>query len=238
MEEITYTNIFATKGIEYIIIIAFFLTLIPFRMLMKKKKSPALAAVKSPGVVTANTLRIPQGIFFSRFHTWAHLHSNGAARVGLDDFLIHLTGDVQLTQLKQPGVKIRKGEILAQVNHNGKSLNVLSPVSGEVMDTNTSLEKEPELMQVDPYEKGWIYSIKPSAWKEETSTCFLAEDATSWAVQELDRFKDFLAVSTQKSRPEPVGVVMQDGGELIENPLDHMPQEVWKDFQKNFLSKE
>lgn len=238
MEEITYTNIFATKGIEYIIIIAFFLTLIPFRMLMKKKKSPALAAVKSPGFVTANMLRIPQGIFFSRYHTWAHLQKNGEATIGLDDLLVRITGQIKLLTFKQPGELIKKGELLARVQHNGNSLNVLSPVSGKVTDTNTSLTEEPELIRVDPYEKGWIYSIKPSAWKKETSACFLAEDATGWAVQELERFKDFLAVSTKKSMPEPVGVVMQDGGELIENPLDHMPQEVWKDFQKNFLSEE
>lgn len=238
MEEITYTNIFATKGIEYIIIITFFLALIPFRMLMKKKKVPALAAKKEHAFITANTLRIPQGIFFSKFHTWAHLQTSGSAKVGLDDFLIHLTGDVQLTHLKQPGTKIRKGDLLAQINHAGKSLNVLSPVSGEVKDTNTSLTEEPELIRVDPYEKGWIYSIKPSAWKEETSTCFLAEDATGWAVQELDRFKDFLAVSTKKSMPEPLGVLMQDGGELIKNPLANMTQDIWTDFQKSFLSKE
>jgi len=238
MEEITYTNIFATKGIEYIIIITFFLTLIPFRMLMKKKKAFAFAENKSRGIITANTLRIPQGVFFSKYHTWAHLQTNGAAKVGLDDLLIHITGQVKLSTFKHPGERIKKGELLAKIEHKGNSMNVLSPVSGEVLDTNTSMNKEPELIRVDPYEKGWIYSIKPSAWKKETSTCFLAEDATGWAVQELERFKDFLAVSSKKSMPEYVGVVMQDGGELIENPLANMPQEVWKDFQLHFLTKE
>ena len=205
---------------------------------MKKKKSPTLATKKEPGIITANVLRIPQGVFFSKFHTWAHLEKNGEATVGLDDLLVHITGQVKLSTFKKPGESIKKGELLARIQHNGNSLNVLSPVSGEVTDTNSSLDKEPELIRVDPYEKGWIYSVKPSAWKEETSTCFLAEDATGWAVRELERFKDFLAVSTKKTIPESVGVVMQDGGELIESPLANMPQEIWVEFQKSFLSKE
>ena len=65
----------------------------------------------------------------------------------------------------------------------------------------------------------------------------MVEDATNWAIQELERFKDFLAVSVSKMMPQPVGVVMQDGGELVANPLSDFPKEVWKDFQKKFLSK-
>lgn len=236
MEEFTYTNIFATKGIEYIIIIAFFATLIPFRMLLRKKKEPALVAEKASGFITANMLRIPQGVFFSKFHTWAHMEINGEATVGLDDLLIHLTGEVRLITYKNPGEQIKKGELLAKIKHNGNSLNVLSPVSGEITSTNSSLNENPGLIKADPYQKGWIYSLKPSNWKTETNAYYLAEDATSWAIMELERFKDFLAVSATKTEQQPLGVVMQDGGELIEKPLEGMPKEVWDDFQKTFLS--
>jgi len=52
----------------------------------------------------------------------------------------------------------------------------------------------------------------------------------------LERFKDFLAVSASGVMPQSVGVVLQDGGELMEKPLSSFPKEVWDDFQKNFLS--
>lgn len=236
MEEFTYTNIFATKGIEYIIIIAFFATLIPFRLLLKKKKEFAQVAKKSPGFITANMLRIPQGVFFSKYHTWAHLEKNGEATVGLDDLLIHITGEVKLVTFKNMGDQIKKGELLAKIKHNGYSLDVLSPVTGEIISTNKALNKNPELVKLDPYQQGWIYSLKPTNWKTETNSYYLAEDATSWAISELERFKDFLAVSSEKTEQQPLGVVMQDGGEIIEKPLANMPKEVWDDFQKSFLS--
>lgn len=236
MEGFSYTNIFETKGIEYLAIIVFFSILVPFWFLINRKPKHSVLVSTANRFITAGSLRIPQGVFFSRFHTWAHLEKNGEARVGLDDLLVHITGDVKLTQVKKPGEYIEKGKLLALIRYNGNSLKILSPVSGKIEETNSALEDNPDLIKNDPYQLGWIYSVKPANWKADTDSYYLAEDATSWAISELDRFKDFLAVSATKTQQQPLGVVMQDGGELIEKPLADMPQEVWDDFQKTFLS--
>ncbi|MBW6534104.1 MAG: glycine cleavage system protein H [Mariniphaga sp.] len=236
MEEFSYTNIFETKGIEYLTIIAFFAILVPFWFLINRKPKKAVLISNVNRFITASALRIPQGIFFSKYHTWAHMEKSGLAKVGLDDLLVHITGDVKLTQFKKPGEQIEKGELLARIKYNGNSLKILSPVSGKIEETNSVLEKNPELIKEDPYQLGWIYSIGPTNWKADTNSYFLAEDATRWAVQELERFKNFLAVSASRFMPEPVGLVLQDGGEIVENPLTNFPQEVWDDFQNNFLS--
>jgi glycine cleavage system H protein len=236
MEGFTYTNIFETKGIEYLVIISFFVVLVPLWLFFNKRAKPEAVMQKAKGFIAAKSLRIPQGVFFSKYHTWAHLEKNGDAHVGLDDLLLHITGDVKLTQFKKPGEHIRKGELFAKIRYNGHSLDVLSPVTGEVTQTNSELETNPGLIKIDPYQLGWIYSIKPENWKTDTDSYYLAEDATNWAIQELERFKDFLAVSASRVMPQPFGVVMQDGGELEEKPLSKFPKEVWDDFQKNFLS--
>lgn len=236
MEGFSYTNIFETKGIEYLTIIAFFAILIPFWALVNRKVKYSVQSQKSNGFITASSLRIPQGIFFSKFHSWAHLEKNGEAKVGLDDLLLHLTGEVEITHLKKPGEQIKKGDLLVEIRHNGNNLQIHSPVSGKISNTNTRLSENPGLLTESPYRLGWIYSIQPTNWKAETNSCYLAEDATNWAIQELERFKDFLSAATVKNMPEPAGVVMQDGGEVIDNPLTKFPREVWDDFQKNFLS--
>ncbi len=236
MEGFSYTNIFETKGIEYLTIIAFFAILVPFWMLITRKTKSRELVSSVKGFISASSIRIPQGIFFSRFHTWAHLEKTGEARVGLDDLLVHLTGDIKVIPYKTPGDQIEKGELLARIAYNGNSLNVLSPISGKIEESNAELETNPDALKSDPYQLGWIYSIKPTNWKVDTDLCYLAEDATTWAVQELERFKDFLAVSASKMMPQPVGFVMQDGGEIVEKPLANFPQEVWEEFQKNFLS--
>ncbi|HCY41534.1 MAG TPA: hypothetical protein DHV48_09290 [Prolixibacteraceae bacterium] len=237
MDPFTYNNIFDTKGIEYLVIITFFVILIPFWMLLNRQAKNRKQLQKSLGVLTANTLKVPQGLFFSRYHTWTHLEKSGVAKVGLDDLLVHLTGEVQFSNLKKLGEKVKKGELLAEINQNGKLLKIYSPISGEIIEANTQLANNPELLNQDPYVKGWMFKVKPVSWVPDTNSYYLADDATIWATQELERFKDFLAQSVGKYSPMSSNVVLQDGGELVDQPLSSLPNEVWQDFQKDFLSK-
>lgn len=237
MDPFTYNNIFDTKGIEYLVIITFFVILIPFWMLLNRQAKNRKQLEKSLEILTATTLKVPQGIFFSRYHTWTHLEKSGIAKVGLDDLLVHLTGEVQFSNLKKTGEKVKKGELLAEINQNGKLLKIFSPISGEIIEANAMLASSPDLLNKDPYEKGWMYKVKPISWVPDTNSYYLADDATTWATQELERFKDFLAQSVEKYSPMPSNVVLQDGGELVDQPLSGLPNEVWQDFQKDFLNK-
>lgn len=236
MEQFTYTNIFDTKGIEYIIIISFLLLIIPFWVALNKPVKITSRVKEAFGILTENILNIPKGLFYSKNHTWAHLEKTGYATVGLDDFLLHVTGRVVIENLLTPGANVKNGDVIARIMQDGKHLQITSPISGKVEKINSALNKNPEIINDDPYEKGWIAQIKPQDWQMETSTYLLAEDATAWAKNELARVKDFVAVSLKKMSPEPSMVVLQDGGELMDGPLSKMPDKVWQDFQNEFLS--
>jgi len=234
MEQFTYHNIFATKGIEYIAIIAFLALLIPFWVLLNKPAKTRNIR-KALGVLSASILRIPQGLFFSKNHTWTHMDRSGSAKVGLDDLLLHITGEVKFKNLKSPGETIKKGELLTEIDQNGKILQVLSPISGKILSTNENLNENPDMLIADPYGLGWVYKIKPTNWIAETNSYYLADEATEWSAKELARFKDFVAGSLRNHSPEPSLLVLQDGGELRDNALSEMPAEIWLDFQKSFL---
>jgi glycine cleavage system H protein len=236
MEGFSYTNIFETKGIEYLAIIGFFLLLVPFWILLNKQAKIAKQLQKVLGILSATNLKIPQGLFFTKNHTWAHMERSGDATVGVDDLLVHITGDFTFNGLKNPGETIKKGDLLTEIDQNGKMLKVYSPISGKILKSNSGLVEAPDLLSQDPCGKGWIYKIKPSNWVEETHSYYLGEDATNWSKKELDRFKDFMAVAVNKYSTEPSMVVLQDGGELREHVLSELPDEIWKDFQQEFLN--
>ena len=80
-----------------------------------------------------------------------------------------------------------------------------------------------------------MYTIRPSGWKTETGSYYLAEEAAEWVEKEYTRFKDFIAESIARYSPESQ-IVFQDGGELVDNTLSNLPEEIWNDFQKNFLN--
>jgi glycine cleavage system H protein len=236
MDGFSYNNIFETKGIEYLVVIAFLVLLIPFWLLMSKKIALPRQIRKALGILSVKTLKIPQGIFYSSYHTWAHLETSGIARVGMDDLLLHITGEVKLSYQKNPGETIKQGDLLAEIGQNGKTLRIFSPVSGEILDTNDALTDNPASLNEDPYVQGWLYKVKPTRWIPETNSCYLAEDATAWLGKELERFKDFLAGSAGNFSPESARLVLQDGGELTDHTLSNLPVEVWHDFQQNFLN--
>mgnify|MGYP001577975327 CR=1 FL=1 len=237
MDGFSYSNIFETKGIEYIAVITFFAILIPFWIILNKKVKISKQFQKTLGVLTANALRIPQGIFYSKNHTWTHLEVSGIAKVGLDDLLLHITGDVKFSNLKKSGEKVSKGDVLAEIDSNGKQLKILSPISGEVLNTNPILKEDSQAVSQDPYGQGWVYKIKPTNWVSETNSYYLADEASNWSAMELLRFKDFLALSMKKYSAEPALITLQDGGELCDNPISEMPNELWQDFQKEFLNQ-
>jgi len=235
MDRFSYLDIFATKGIEYLIIIAFLALLIPFWLVLNKQVK-VRKIQKALGALSASILRIPQGLFFSKNHTWMFLEKTGSAKVGLDDLLLHITGEVKFSNIKNPGEMIHKGELLTEIEQNGKLLQILSPVSGKITNINSIIHENPGRLNEDPYGKGWICEIKPSKWIVEADACYFAEAATHWSTIELERFKDFLAVSMKNSSPESSMVIMQDGGEICDHSLSVFSHEIWKDFEKEFLN--
>ena len=123
-----------------------------------------------------------------------------------------------------------------QVQCEARACGVSGAVmTGEVVSTNTLIRENPELLHDDPYGKGWIYAIKPSNWKEDIYSYYLAEEATHWITKDLDRFKDFLAISIGKYSTEPSMIALQEGGELRRNILSELDHEIWNEFQESFL---
>ena len=236
MEGFTYTNIFETKGIEYVIIIFFFLILIPFWLIMNRKSEAVKQIKQAVKALTTSALRIPKGLFYSKNHTWAFLEKSGNAKIGIDDFLLQIVGAFELNMLKNEGDNIGKGEVLAEIEQEGRRLQLLAPISGVIVGINSALAENAEIMEADPYGEGWMYAIQPSNWKVETSGFYFAEEAIKWMGNELQRLKDFLNVTLSKNDETPI-LVYQEGGELQMNPLEGLNSKIWSDFQDEFLSQ-
>ena len=236
MEGFSIVDIYDTKGAEYLFVIGYLVILILFWRLASMPVNVLSKIRDAVSTLSVKVLNIPQGIYFNKNHTWAHLGESGAARVGVDDFIQHIIGDLQLSGMKEAGEPIKKGELLAEIAQNGKKLKVFSPISGVVLETNEVLAEDPGLINEDPYQKGWLYQIKPSSWVRDTSSCLLAEKASEWSEKEIARFRDFLSMGAMKKyTSEPAMVMLQDGGEIVDHVLSELPEEVWQDFQQEFL---
>jgi len=234
MDPFVYSDIFDTKGIEYIIVIFFLLLIIPFwRWLARpvKQQVPVARAVRA---LTADILKVPQGLYFNRNHTWSSLEPEGAARIGVDDLLLHLTGGVEVGFLQGEGARIEKGDPLFRITRDGKALTLGAPVSGTLTQLNKDAGSGGSLAE-DPYD-AWLCKLRPDQWQEETGGCYLSDRASSWMKEELLRFKDFLSGALSAGKGQAAtSMVLQEGGELTDFPLAGLDEGVWKQFQEKFL---
>lgn len=232
MEQFVYSDIFDTKGIEYIIVILFFILIIPFWRMLNRPVKLQKQAGELLKAISLHSLNVPQGLLFERNHTWSHLEKSGVASVGMDDLLLHLTGGVELQFLKDRNEKVKRGEPIARITQAGKDLVITSPLSGEIDCLHASLEETGLTANQDPYDS-WLFRIRPQKWKQETNEALLAQQASAWTARELDRIKDYLAGTMDKASGSTP--VLQEGGELRGHPLKELGPDGWKDFQEKFL---
>jgi glycine cleavage system H lipoate-binding protein len=201
----------------------------------RKKKYATDGADLSQSSISISSLKLPKGLYYEKSHTWAFMDINGNVKVGLDDFLQHVTGKFTRFEFKNPGDRVKKNETFVTVIQDGKQLQVYSPVSGSIKFINEDLVTQPELANTSPYEKGWLYVIEPSNWVRETNFLSMADSFRDWLNSELIRLKDFLSSNPNVNGKTISPITLQEGGAIVDNVLQDLGPRVWEDFQKNFI---
>jgi glycine cleavage system H protein len=107
--------------------------------------------------------RFPADLFYSDSGVWVRFEGGRRARVGLSDFTQQRSGDVAFAEPKDPGSQVRAGEEVAIVETIKVNLSILSPISGSVVEINDELSTGPELINQDPYGKGWLAVLEVEA---------------------------------------------------------------------------
>ena len=86
------------------------------------------------------------------------------ARIGLSDFLQQRSGDIAFAETVEIGSKIVVGDEIAEIETIKVDFSVESPISGTVIEVNPKLELEPEIINEDPYDTGWLLLIETEDW--------------------------------------------------------------------------
>ncbi len=105
--------------------------------------------------------RYPRDRKYTKDHEWAK-EEKGLVYVGITWYAQSKLKDIVYIELPKMGKKTNKGEVLAVVESVKTASDVYSPISGEIVGVNEKLERNPELINKDPYGEGWIATIRPS----------------------------------------------------------------------------
>jgi len=103
----------------------------------------------------------PDGLRYSAEHEWVAIDGD-RARVGITDFAQDALGDVVYVQLPAVGAAVAAGASCAEVESTKSVSDIYSPLSGTVVEVNTTLADTPEQLNQDPYGAGWIFVVRVS----------------------------------------------------------------------------
>ena len=105
-------------------------------------------------------MEYPQELKYTSEHEWAAVEDGDRVRVGITDFAQDALGDVVYVEVPEEGTDVRAGEPFGEVESTKSVSDIFSPVSGRVLERNALLSDSPELVNEDPYGRGWLVVIQ------------------------------------------------------------------------------
>ena len=102
---------------------------------------------------------IPSDLKYTKDHEWVKIENN-IATVGITDFAQSELGDIVYVDVDTLDETVEEGKVFGSVEAVKTVSDLFMPLTGEIIEFNETLEGEPELVNSDPYEKGWMIKIK------------------------------------------------------------------------------
>ncbi len=103
----------------------------------------------------------PDNLFYTKDHEWIR-YENGFACIGITDYAQKELGEIVYVDVTTVGEKVDQNAIFGSIEAVKTVSDLFLPVSGEITEVNPELDDKPELVNEDPYGKGWIIKIVPA----------------------------------------------------------------------------
>ena len=120
------------------------------------------------------TFRVPKGLYYNDAGVWVK-PEGGVARLGLSDFAQQRSGDMAFAEVKPTETVLKPGDEFASIETIKVNISLPSPVTGTIVEVNAELQDAPELINQDPYGKGWLVVVELTDWDNDTSRLLDAE---------------------------------------------------------------
>jgi glycine cleavage system H protein len=128
---------------------------------------------------------IVEGLLYTKQHEWARVEGD-IATIGITDYAQMMLGEIVFVELPAVGTEIRSDSEIIVVESTKAASDIFSPVTGKVTAVNSALESEPELINKDCYNAGWICKIE------------IADDTSLEALLNAEQYKQYVKDFDQK----------------------------------------
>lgn len=166
-------------------------------------------------------------VYYHQGHGWAIPESGNMVRVGIDDFAQKLVGKIDAIRCPQAGSEVTQGEKGWTLLVDSKSIDMLSPVDGKIVDINEGLLSSPESIRKDPYGESWLMKVQAPKLSANLKNLLSGGTARKWMEEVSENLLSRVAYN--------LGPVSQDGGALVDGIARNLDRERWDEIVREFF---
>jgi glycine cleavage system H protein len=107
-------------------------------------------------------MNVPTELRYTQSHEWIRQNDDGSITVGITDHAQEQLGDLVFVETPEVDAEVSAQDAIAVVESVKAASDIYAPVSGSIAETNGALADEPELVNTDPYNAGWLFQMQPS----------------------------------------------------------------------------
>ncbi len=221
---------YAVRALEYLLGLGFLLVFAAFwryAMAGTSVSMERVAARVRRALPLADMFQVPDGVMFHPGHAWARADGPGLVTIGMDDFAQQLVGPIAGIATPAVGAAVEQGARLATLRADSKSVDLLSPISGEVVAVNHGATGTPRAINEDPYGRGWLIKVRTPRWPIDSKQLLQGSLARRWMSSSWDELSTMIT-------PE-LGTIMHDGGTPIHGLARGIDEEHWDEIARRFL---
>ena len=130
-------------------------------------------------MVKVNECEVPEGLYYTKEFEWVKIEGD-KVRVGITDYAQKQLREIVYAELPSPGTTTKQNEPYGTVESVKAVSDLVAPISGTIEEVNAEVQSKPELLNEDPYGKGWLLMVKPANLKAELANIMNFDQAVEW----------------------------------------------------------
>ena len=130
-------------------------------------------------MVKVENFEVPEGLYYSKDFAWAKVEGD-KVRMGITDYAQKQLREIVYAELPEAGAELKQNEPYGTLESVKAVSDLVAAVSGTVEEVNSEVQSQPEILNEDPYEKGWLVVVKPSNLQAELANLMDFDKAVEW----------------------------------------------------------
>ncbi len=129
---------------------------------------------------------MPDELYYTKDHTWARVEDDGTVTMGIDAFGGTAVGEIEFIDLPLEDDEFEAGEAFGSMESAKWVGGLIMLTSGKIIEVNSEIEDNLELLADDPYGEGWMIKVEPSNLKADLAGLYHGDALVQWFTKDLE----------------------------------------------------